>query len=167
MWWDSSFGAATAEALFGAQRSQPQLLKVAQCVALCAEICSWEAPFDFINTIHYSKDNLIVDDWSEKQYNPFIINKGLSYGHDTVIPANEMNSRPHLEKKMQFSFLINTIRPRKRFNKWIKADKLESIEVIKEYYGYSTEKARQVLPLLDDSKLDYLRTKLIKGGRNG
>ena len=125
------------------------------------------SPFDFINAIHYSKDNLIVDDWSEKQYNPFIINKGLSYGHDTVIPANEMNSRPHLEKKMQFSFLINTIRPRKRFNKWIKADKLESIEVIKEYYGYSTEKARQVLLLFDDSKLDYLRTKLIKGGRNG
>jgi hypothetical protein len=78
-----------------------------------------------------------------------------------------MNSRPHLEKKMQFSFLINTIRPRKRFNKWIKAEKIESIEVIKEYYGYSTEKARQVLPLFDDSKLDYLRTKLIKGGRNG
>ena len=125
------------------------------------------SPFDFINAIHYSKDNLIVDDWSEKQYNPFIINKGLSYGHDTVIPANEVNSRPHLDKKMQFSFLINTIRPRKRFNKWIKAEKIESIEVIKEYYGYSTEKARQVLPLLDESKLDYLRTKLIKGGRNG
>jgi uncharacterized protein YifN (PemK superfamily) len=125
------------------------------------------SPFDFINAIHYSKDNLIVDDWSEKQYNPFIINKGLSYGADTVIPANEMNSRPHLDKKMQFAFLINSLRARKRFNKWIKADKIESIEVIKEYYGYSTEKARQVLPLLDESKLDYLRTKLIKGGRNG
>lgn len=125
------------------------------------------SPFDFINAIHYSKDNLIVDDWSEKQYNPFIINKGLSYGADTVIPANEMNSRPHLDKKMQFAFLINNVRPRKRFNKWIKAEKIESIEVIKEYYGYSTEKARQVLPLLDKSKLDYLRTKLIKGGRNG
>jgi uncharacterized protein YifN (PemK superfamily) len=125
------------------------------------------SPFDFINAIHYSKDNLIVDDWSEKQYNPFIINKGLSYGADTVIPANEMNSRPHLDKKMQFAFLINSLRARKRFNKWIKAEKIESIEVIKEYYGYSTEKARQVLPLLDESKLDYLRTKLIKGGRNG
>ena len=78
-----------------------------------------------------------------------------------------MNSRPHLDKKMQFSFLINNIRPRKRFNKWIKAEKIEAIEVIKEYYGYSTEKARQVLPLLNDEQLDYLRTKLIKGGRNG
>lgn len=125
------------------------------------------SPFDFINAIHYSKDNLIVDDWSEKQYNPFIINKGLSYGHDTVIPANEMNSRPHLDKKLQNSFLINTIRAKKRFNKWIKAEKIEAIEVIKEYYGYSTEKARQVLPLFDKNKLDYLRIKLIKGGRNG
>ena len=125
------------------------------------------SPFDFINAIHYSKDNLIVDDWSEKQYNPFIINKGLSYGHDTVIPANEMNSRPHLDKKLQNSFLINIIRPKKRFNKWIKAEKIEAIEVIKEYYGYSTEKARQVLPLFDKNKLDYLRIKLIKGGRNG
>lgn len=125
------------------------------------------SPFDFINAIHYTKDQLIVDDWSEKQYNPFIVNKGLSYGADTVIPANEMNSRPHLDKKLQFSFLINNIKPRKRFNKWIKAEKIEAIEVIKEYYGYSTEKARQVLPLLDDSKIDYLRTKLIKGGSNG
>jgi uncharacterized protein YifN (PemK superfamily) len=125
------------------------------------------SPFDFINAIHYSKEKLIVDDWSEKQYNAFIINKGLSYGADTVIPANEMNSRPHLDKKMQFSFLINNIRPRKRFNKWIKAEKIEAIEVIKEYYGYSTEKARQVLPLLNDEQLDYLKTKLIKGGRNG
>lgn len=125
------------------------------------------SPFDFINAIHYSKENLIVDDWSEKQYNPFIVNKGLSYGADTVIPANEMNSRPHLDKKLQFSFLINNIRPRKRFNKWIKSEKIESIEVVKEYYGYSTEKARQVLPLLNDEQLDYLRIKLIKGGRNG
>jgi len=125
------------------------------------------SPFDFINAIHHSKENLIVDDWSEKQYNPYIINRGLSFGNDTVIPANEMNSRPHLDKKLQFSFLINTIRPKKRFNKWIKAEPVEAIEVIKEYYGYSTEKARQVLPLLSDQQLDYLRTKLIKGGRNG
>lgn len=124
-------------------------------------------PFDFINAIHYSKDNLIVDDWSEKQYNPYIVNKGLSYGHDTVIPANEMNSRPHLDKKLQYTFLINTIRARKRFNKWIKPEKIEAIEIVKEYYGYSTEKARQVLPLLNQSEIDNLRKRLIKGGKNG
>jgi len=124
------------------------------------------SPFDFINAIHYSKENLIVDDWTEKQYNSYIINKGLSYGPDTVIPANEMNSRPHLDKKLQNSFLINIIRPKKRFNKWIKPEKIDAIEVVKEYYGYSTEKARQILPLLDNEKIEIIKTRLIKGGRN-
>jgi hypothetical protein len=78
-----------------------------------------------------------------------------------------MNSRPHLDKKLQNSFLINIIRAKKRFNKWIKPEKIEAIEVVKEYYGYSTEKARQVLPLLDASKIDVMRTRLIKGGLNG
>jgi hypothetical protein len=122
-------------------------------------------PFDFINAIHHSKEKLIVDEWSEKQYEPYIINRGLSFGHDTVIPANEMNSRPHLDKRLQFDFLINIVRPKKRFNKWIKADKIDDLEVIKEYYGYSTEKAKQVLPLLDQSKIEHLKTKIIKGGK--
>ena len=123
-------------------------------------------PFDFINAIHYSKDNLIIDDWSEKQYNPFIINRGLSYGSDTVIPANEMNSRPHLDKILQFHFLINIIRPKKRFNKWIKAEKIDDLETVKEYYGYSTEKAKQILPLLNESAIDELRKRIKKGGKN-
>jgi uncharacterized protein YifN (PemK superfamily) len=123
------------------------------------------SPFDFINAIHHTKENLIVDDWSEKQYNPYIINKGLSFGHDTVIPANEMNSRPHLDKVLQFQFLINIIRSKKRFNKWIKAEKVDDLEIIKEYYGYSTEKAKQVLPLLSQSQLEQLKTRLTKGGK--
>jgi hypothetical protein len=123
------------------------------------------SPFDFVNAIHHSKENLIVDDWSEKQYNPYIVNKGLSYGHDTVIPANEMNSRPHLDKILQFQFLINIVRPKKRFNKWIKAEKIDDLETIKEYYGYSTEKAKQVIPLLSQSQLEQLKTRLTKGGK--
>jgi len=124
------------------------------------------SPFDFINAIHHSKEKLIMDDWSEKQYNPYIINKGLSYGPDTVIPANEMNSRPHLAKILQFDFLINIIRPRKRFNKWIKAEKVAELEVIKEYYGYSTEKAKQVLPLLNSSTIEEMKKRITKGGSN-
>jgi hypothetical protein len=122
------------------------------------------SPFDFINAITYNKNDLMVDDWAEKQYAPYIVNKGLSYGADTVIQANEMNSRPHLDKKLQFQFLINNIRPKKRYNKWIKAEKIESIEVIKQYYGYSTDKARQVLPLLNQSQIDLIEQKLEKGG---
>jgi len=124
------------------------------------------SPFDFINAINFSKDNLIVDESTEKQYVPYIVNKGLSYGSDTVIFANEMNSRPHLEKELQFRFLINSIRPRKRFNKWIKSDKIEALDIVKSYYGYSTEKARQVLSILSDQQLDIIRKRIDKGGLN-
>lgn len=122
------------------------------------------SPFDFINAINFDKKEMIVDDWSEKQYISYIINRGLSFGADTVIPANEMNSRPHLDKKLQFDFLINTIRPRKRYNKWVKAEKVESIELVKTYYGYNTEKARQALSILTSEQLDHLKQKLEKGG---
>lgn len=122
------------------------------------------SPFDFINSINHTKEHLIVDDWSERQYLPFIVNKGLSYSADTVIPANEMNSRPHLDKSLQYSFLINIIRSRKRFNKWIKPEKIEALEVIKDYYGYSTKKAQEVLPILSKEQLNTLKQKLQKGG---
>lgn len=122
------------------------------------------SPFDFVNAIHYTKENLIVDDWSEKQYNPFVVNKSLSFGADTIIPANEMNSRPHLEKRLQFDFLINTIRPRKRFNKWLKAEKIEDLEVVKQYYNYNTEKALQALRILSPEQINTIKAKLNTGG---
>lgn len=122
------------------------------------------SPFDFINAIHHSKAQLIVDDWSEAQYNPWIINKGLSYGPDTVIYANEMNARSHIDRRLQFDFYINTIRPRKRFNKWLKPETVDALELIQEYYGYSIEKARQVLPLFNDEQLVMIKEKLNKGG---
>ena len=123
------------------------------------------SPFDFANSINHSKENLIVDDWSEKQYNPFIVNKSLSYGADTVIYANEMNARPHLEKRLQFDFLINTVRPRKRYNKWLKAETVDVLATVQEYYGYSIEKARQVLPLLSADQLEQIKNKLNRGGK--
>lgn len=122
------------------------------------------SPFDFINSINFSKEDLIVDEWSEKQYTPYIVNKGLSFGSDTVIPANEMNSRPHLDKKLQYQFLINIIRPKKRFNKWIKAEKIDAMELVKAYYGYSTEKAKQAASILSNEQLEIIRKKLHKGG---
>lgn len=124
------------------------------------------SPFDFANAINYTKENLIVDDWSEKQYNPFIVNKSMSFGADTVIYANEMNSRPHLDRRLQFDFLINTVRPRKRYNKWLKAETIEVLELVQEYYGYSIDKARQVLPLISDQHLDTIKKKMNKGGKS-
>lgn len=128
------------------------------------------SPFDFVNSIHYSKEQLIVDEWSEKQYNAYVINKSLSFGADTVIAANEMNSRPHLDKKLQFDFLnsINTIRPRKRYNKWLKADKIEDLEVVKQYYNYNTEKAQQALRILTPENIHTIKERLNPGGlKNG
>jgi hypothetical protein len=121
------------------------------------------SPFDFSNAICTNDKRFWRDD-IEKDYNPFIINKGLSYGADTVHQANEMNARPHLDKRLQFDFLINTIRPRKRYNKWLKAEIVEVLDVVQEYHGYSIRQARQVLPLLTSAQIDYMRTRLNKGG---
>jgi hypothetical protein len=90
----------------------------------------------------------------------------MSYGADTVIYANEMNSRPHLDRRLQFDFLINTVRPRKRFNKWLKPETVEVLSTIQEYYGYSIDKARQVLPLLTAPQLDIIIKKMNRGGKS-
>ena len=123
------------------------------------------SPFDFLNAINDTKVNLIVDDITEKAYNPFMVNRGLSYFPDTILIANEMNLVPHLEKKLQFDFHINMVRKRKRFSKWAKAETNSDLEVVKEYYGYSNEKARQALTLLSPDQLEKIRTKVSKGGR--
>ena len=122
------------------------------------------SPFDFANSINHTKENLIVDAWSEKQYNSFIVNKALSYGADTVVAANEMNSRPHIDKKAQYDFLRGIIRPKKRFNKWLKAEKEEQLELVKEYYGYNNTKAAAALRILNEDQLNSIRKRLNKGG---
>ena len=121
-------------------------------------------PFDFINAISHTKIDLMVQENAESQYKSYVINKGLSFYPDTVIQANEMNSRPHLDKRMQFNFLINIIRSKKRYSKWLKPEKLNDLEVVQEYYGYSKEKARQVLPLLSDEQINYIKLRIKKGG---
>lgn len=121
------------------------------------------SPFDFVNAIH-QRQNLIVDDDTERQYNPFLINRALSFGHDTIIPANEMNCRAHLDKRAQNIFLINMIVPKKRYNKWLKAETVENVELVQHYYGYSISKARQVLPLLSEEEIQIIKEKLFKGG---
>lgn len=120
--------------------------------------------FAFIKDIQHSHKNLIVDEWSEKQYNPHMINLALSFYPDTIIQANEMNSRPNLSRKMQNLFLINTIRSKKRFTPWVKGEKLEDLDMVKEYYGYSTEKARSALRILTNQQLEVIRGRMEEGG---
>ena len=112
-----------------------------------------------------TKKDIMIDDLSEKAYAPFMINRSLSYFNDTVLMANEMNIKHHLDAKLQYQFLINIVRKRKRFSKWIKPELDNDIEVVKEYYGYSNAKAHQVLPLLSKSQLAILKEKVNKGGK--
>lgn len=122
-------------------------------------------PFEFVNAICDTKQDLITDEASEKSYNPFMVNRSLSYHYDTVLLANEMNQRAFLDKKLQFSFLLNTVRKKKRFAKWQKPESSNDLNIIKEYYGYSTEKARQVLSLLTDQQMVDLKQRVFKGGK--
>ena len=123
------------------------------------------SPFDYLNAINYTKKDIMVDDIAEKHYNPFLVNRGLSYFQDTVLMANEMNQYAHLDNRLQFDFLINIVRKRKRFSKWNKPEVATDLDVIKEYYGYSNEKARMVHNLLTDNQITELRRKVFKGGR--
>lgn len=123
-------------------------------------------PFDFVKSINQTKQDIMVDDLSEKAYNAFIINRTLSYFSDTVLLANMMNRNHHLDNKPQYHFFINTVRKRKRFAKAIKPSEVQDIEVIKEYYGYSNEKAKQVLTLLNGSQLSELHLRINKGGKS-
>lgn len=122
-------------------------------------------PFDYLNAINSTKKDIMVDDISEKDYNAFIINRGLSYFADTILYANEMNRLHHLDGRLQFDFFINIIRKRKRFSKWFKPEHISDLDVVKKYYGYSNEKARQVLTLLSTENINELKHKVAKGGR--
>jgi hypothetical protein len=122
-------------------------------------------PFDYVNAINYSKKDIMVTRDDEKVYVPFMVNRSLSYFSDTVLLANEMNKFHHLDSRLQFSFLINIIRKRKRFSKWVKPELENDLESVKEYYGYSNEKARQILSLLSPSQIKQIKEKVNKGGR--
>ena len=122
-------------------------------------------PFDFVNAINTNKKDLIVDDLSEKSYVPYVINRQLSYFQDTVLLANEMNKHHQLDNKLQFHFLLNTVRNRKRFSKWFKPEEETDLGAVKEYYGYSNDKARQALTILSRNQIESLKKDTQKGGR--
>ena len=122
-------------------------------------------PFEYLTAINDTKKDIMVDDIAEKGYNAFMVNRGLSYFNDTVLFANEMNMKAHLDNRLQFDFLINIVRRRKRFSKWMKPETASDVEVVKEYYGYSNEKARQALTLLTPEQIIDIKKKVYKGGR--
>lgn len=119
---------------------------------------------DWLNSINFTKENLMEDPSVVKEYAPYIINHCLSGHIDTVLFANEMNMNSHLDKDMQYSFFLNTIRKRKRFSPWLRKDTIKDLDIVKRYYGYSNEKAQQALRILTKEQLTFIKSKFETGG---
>ena len=121
---------------------------------------------DYLYSINQSKKNILYDDAdAERGYPPYIINRCLSSFTDTILFVNEMNKNSHLPKKMQYDFLLNSVKPRKRFPPWARKDSIDYLEVVKEYYGYNDDKALQALRILTKDQLDHIAKVLNKGGK--
>jgi len=120
---------------------------------------------DWLNSINYSKKNLIDEDPDiEKKYPAYIINRCMSGHLDAIMYANEMNLYHNLSSKLQYDFLLNILRSKKRFSPWVKKEELKNLDYVKRYYRYSDEKAKQVLPLLSKEQLTLIQEKLERGG---
>lgn len=123
-------------------------------------------PFDFVNSASHSKENIMHDAQDEKQYNPWIVNKAFSQYPDTILFANEMNvAMLTVSSRLQYEFYLHGLRKKKRFTKWAKEDKQDDIDLVKKYFGYRTELAEQILPLLSKDDLSEMREKMNKGGK--
>jgi hypothetical protein len=121
--------------------------------------------FDYVNDILQDKKNIMIDVASEKDYNPYLTNKALSQHRDCIGLAQAMNERPWLDNKLQYLYLINTVRSMKRpFHKWDKPEKIEDIECVKTYYGYSDTKAREALQLLSEEQIQKIKEETEIGG---
>ena len=116
---------------------------------------------DWLNSINFTKEDLSEDISS---YPPFIINRCLSGHIDCILFANEMNMHHHISKDMQYLFYLNSLRKKKRFSPWLRKDKVKDLECVKQYYGYSNEKASQALKILTKEQLDFIKQRLDTGG---
>ena len=121
-------------------------------------------PFEIVKAVTHTKENLMVDVHAEKGYTPYMVNRALSFFVDTVFQANEMNKNYHLDNKLQFDYLLNNIRPRKRWSQWLKPEKIDNIDIVKEYYEFSNEKAKNALEILSVDQLEHIKQKLDIGG---
>ena len=117
---------------------------------------------DWLNSVNFTKEDLSED---IKSYPPYIINRCLSGHIDCIMYANEMNMHHQLDKDMQYSFYLNTLRKRKRFSPWLRKDKITDLECVKQYYGYSNEKASQALKILTKEQLTFIKQRLDIGGK--
>ena len=122
---------------------------------------------DYLNSINFTKKDLMKSEDKEwiKKYPAFIINKILSGFSDTIMLVNEVNRNHFLDKDMQYQFLLNSIRSKKRYSPFLRAEKLNDLDVVKEYYGYNNEKAKSALDILTKDEVKLIKEKLFKGGK--
>ena len=121
---------------------------------------------DWLNSINFNKNNLIEEDPEAiSSYPPYIVNRCLSGHLDTVLFANEMNKYSNIDKDMQYSFFLYTLRKRKRFSPWLKKEQVDDLDLVKKHYGYSNEKAKVAVSLLTKTQLEYIRNKHDMGGK--
>lgn len=122
---------------------------------------------DYLNSINITKKDVMLDEFDEKKYPAYIVNKCLAPFPDTIFYVNEINRLCLLDSRLQYDFLLNSIGKRKRFAKWLRASKLKNLDLVKEYYGYSNEKAKQALDVLTEEQIKIIKTKLTRGGKHG
>ena len=121
---------------------------------------------DWLNSINFNKKNLIEEDPETiSSYPPYIVNRCLSGHLDTVLFANEMNKYSNLDKDMQYSFFLYTLRKRKRFSPWLKKEQVDDLDLVKKHYGYSNEKAKVAVSLLTKTQLETIRNQHDMGGK--
>ena len=121
-------------------------------------------PFDYIKAINKHENIMKNDPFAEKDYMPFLVNRGLSFFQDTILQVNEVNRLHFLDKKLQFDYLLNNIRPRNRWSKWLKPDKIENLELVKTYFGFGNEKAKDALEVLSDKHIEEIKNQFTEGG---
>lgn len=123
-------------------------------------------PFDFVKSVSYDKKDIMVDDIEEKAYQPFLINKALSYHQDAVFLVNEMNIRHSSDSRLQYLFFINTLRKRQRFSKWHKPYESKKLETVKNAFNVSSQRAKEYLELLSEKQYRDLKESMKIGGKN-
>lgn len=119
---------------------------------------------DILKSINQSKNTDLIDEYNESDYPAWVVNRALSLYHDTILQVNELNQRPGIPKIMQYKYLLHSVRKRNRYSPWLKSQLSPDVQTIKDYYGYSTVKAKEIFPLISKESLILMKEELSTGG---
>lgn len=123
-------------------------------------------PFDYVKSVSYEKEDIMLDEQDEKSYSPYLTNRALSYHEDSIYFTNEMNTRFDTENRLQYLFFLNILRKRKRFSSWEKPEENEQVDIVSKYYDVSTSKAKEYFSLLTSEQIEVLNERMNIGGNN-